>query len=70
MKTWVIVLLVIIFVFVIVPLIYFAIIAKTVRSSVHDLQTSDCDYSVKLAKPPVGQEWICDNGNWKLINSK
>lgn len=68
MKTWVIILLVIIFVFVIVPLIYFAIIAKTVRTGIHDLQTSDCSDKGHIMIAQNGKEWKCVNGDWKLVN--
>lgn len=70
MKTWVIILLVSIFVFVIVPLVYFAIIANTINRS--DLSSvfnnKPCDNAIKLAKPPIGQEYSCVDGNWTLKN--
>ena len=44
MKPWIIILIVVIFVFVIVPLIYFAIVAKTVKSVASDIKPKSSTY--------------------------
>lgn len=70
MKTWQFWVIVLLVILVVVPLIYYAITANTLAKVVKDnpqLLMSGCS-DVPLAKPPIGMNWICQNGNWNLVN--
>lgn len=70
MKTWVIVALILIFIFVVVPLLYYGITAATLAQVVKDnpsLLTESCP-QINLARPPSGKAWACKNGSWELVS--
>lgn len=74
MKTWMFIVLILVVVFVIVPLVYFGIIAKSVSNITNETKsfgvemTSKCDGpKPQFTNPGPGKRWTCDEKNgWYL----